>query len=298
MKVLFATDGSSPAHAAQRFLAQLHFPEPIELTVATVAEGPDPDKVADVQAELRSWFRDLHARARKTVESDAEAFEGINGEVRTEVLSGHAGDELVKFAEKNDVDLIVIGSGRHSAVSRFLLGSTSESVARHAPCSTLVIRDEFAFPSDRPFRVLICYDGSEPAREAIRSFAAFDWQSSVEVVVLSVVQTLEQYGIEAYPNIEPIREQGKKEAYEALAEAEEILRPTFPQVRGELREGARVAETILDEIDALQADLVVVGAHGRGWIERMLMGSVSSRVLRHAPCSVWISRGSKREEST
>jgi nucleotide-binding universal stress UspA family protein len=54
---------------------------------------------------------------------------------------GHAAKTIVRYAEENDVDHIVMGSTGRSGISRVLLGSVAESVTRRAPCSVVIVRE-------------------------------------------------------------------------------------------------------------------------------------------------------------
>ncbi|WP_369799618.1 universal stress protein [Methanosarcina sp. MTP4] len=65
-------------------------------------------------------------------------------EVKSVILEGNPGDELVKFADKNDIDLVVMGTQGKSGVQRFLLGSVAENVVRHSKNAVLVVRGEKA----------------------------------------------------------------------------------------------------------------------------------------------------------
>jgi nucleotide-binding universal stress UspA family protein len=62
----------------------------------------------------------------------------------TELRSGDPDDELVHVAIDEGADLLVVGSHEHRGIERFLLGSTSEKVLRHAPCSVLVVKPRSA----------------------------------------------------------------------------------------------------------------------------------------------------------
>ena len=63
-----------------------------------------------------------------------------NIEVESVILEGSPADEIVDFAEKNDIDLIVMGTQGKSAIERFLIGSVAENVVRHSKKSVLVVR--------------------------------------------------------------------------------------------------------------------------------------------------------------
>jgi nucleotide-binding universal stress UspA family protein len=60
--------------------------------------------------------------------------------LRSVVVRGHAADAIVRFAEGERVDLVVIGPHGHSRIARFFLGSTSDRVSRHCPCSVLIVK--------------------------------------------------------------------------------------------------------------------------------------------------------------
>jgi nucleotide-binding universal stress UspA family protein len=63
-----------------------------------------------------------------------------NIEVESIILEGSPADEIVNFAEKNDIDLIVMGTQGKSAIQRFLIGSVAENVVRHSKKIVLIIR--------------------------------------------------------------------------------------------------------------------------------------------------------------
>ena len=56
------------------------------------------------------------------------------------VWTGDPGESIVEAAEAEDVDLILVGAHRRGPIARFLMGSVSEHVARHAPCPVLIVR--------------------------------------------------------------------------------------------------------------------------------------------------------------
>jgi nucleotide-binding universal stress UspA family protein len=63
----------------------------------------------------------------------------------TEALAfGHEADEILKAAKRTRADLVVLGSRGLTGLRKFLLGSVSQTVARHAPCSVLVVRSPSA----------------------------------------------------------------------------------------------------------------------------------------------------------
>ena len=72
--------------------------------------------------------------------------------------------------------------------------------------------------------------------------------------------------------------------------AADQLRPRIPAVTTSLHEADHVAEELLHAAVDFGADMIVVGDTGKNSLERFMLGSVSSQILHHAKCSVWVSR--------
>lgn len=89
--------------------------------------------------------------------------------------------------------------------------------------------------------------------------------------------------------IEHVREENLKEAQEFLGKLAEQLREVGYRVETAIEEG-EPRTTIVDYAERVKADLIVIGSHGRRGLPRLLLGSVSEYVARHAGCSVEIVR--------
>ena len=85
------------------------------------------------------YFRTEGKEATAYVEKSGE-FADVD--VESIILEGNPANEIVDFAEKNDIDLIVMGTLGRTGIQRFLLGSVAENVVRHSKKSVLVVRGE------------------------------------------------------------------------------------------------------------------------------------------------------------
>ncbi|MGE0375903.1 MAG: universal stress protein, partial [Planctomycetaceae bacterium] len=234
---------------------------------------------------------DYHAHSQELLDEDAVRFEGINGTVATTVLCGHPADVIIEFAEREKVDLTVLGARGKSPSERFLLGSTSQKVAKHAPCSVLVTRPTgFGRNAERPLRIVVCHDGSESSRRAVRMLSGISWGAGVRITVLTLVTPFLHSEMQTFEQAKPLWEREKSDAEESLAWAVDQLKGATPHVTGQLRETARAADEIVETVEQLGTDLVVMGDRGHSRIERFFIGSTTENVLRHAACSVWIVR--------
>src|SRR5690606_24304606 len=134
-------DGSAASQEAEWLLARVPFPEPIDLILAHVMLVPSLAHLRnEFPAAVNEMLDQYQTRAKKLLADEVNRFEGINGTVESCLRSGHPADELVELASERRSDLIVIGARGLTPSQRFLVGSVSMTVARHAPCSVLVTR--------------------------------------------------------------------------------------------------------------------------------------------------------------
>jgi len=139
-KIMVATDGSKPARKAIETgidIARLSGAKIYAVYVVV----PTTHSARDFGWEKAAMehFRNEGKRATGFVEETAKVA-GI--EVESVLLEGHPADEIVKFAEQNDIEMIVMGTLGKTGLDRFLLGSVAENVVRHSKISVLVVRGE------------------------------------------------------------------------------------------------------------------------------------------------------------
>jgi len=193
--------------------------------------------------------------------------------------------ELVRRAELWGADFIAVGSHGKSGLARLVLGSVAERVVSHAHCSVLVAR-----PVRRPGVVLVATDLSDPSLPAITAGAEAAERSGARLVVLSVLEwsgfaAAPLFGmLGALPQLPPAELQ--KQMSDAL---QTLLNQSMERlgVVGKARvvDGSAASE-IVSLADELDAELLVVGTHGRTGLTRLALGSVAERVIRGASCSV------------
>jgi nucleotide-binding universal stress UspA family protein len=147
MKILFATDGSKQSDAATEMLRNLALADGDEVKVVSVVDMAVPMAI-DIYGgylpdtgELEKTARENAAKVlERTEESIRAMFPGKNIAVSSETLFGSPESRIVETAEAIHPDIIVLGSHGYSRWERLLLGSVSDSVVHHAPCSVLIVR--------------------------------------------------------------------------------------------------------------------------------------------------------------
>lgn len=285
MRVVVATDGSPDATQALEWLTQ--FPVPADAGIDIVSAIPWPESTTKAGREL--W---QHAAA---IAEDARARLSKQWkDVGTAVDDGDPRSVITDAAAARSADLVAVGARSLGVVASALLGSVSLGVARHAPCPVLVCKG-----NARPLRsVTIGLDGSLSARAALDYFAALPLPADLALRLVGVVEPLR------YPSVDVLSPQlvelMKEYEDERRVELERVLGAAVADLRGRVRKittttlVGQAAPSLLGEAAKQPSDLIVVGARGLGTVKRLLLGSVSESVLRHASCPVLIVR-SKEE---
>jgi len=308
MKILIAYDGSSCADAALRDLKRAGLPPKADSTILTIADvwpppppGTDDDDLAYLDQrvharllELREAAKSMLAEAASKAEQAARivqsSFPGWS--VRSEALADSPAWGILKRASEWPADLIVVGSHGMSVTDRLFIGSVSQRVIAHASCSVRVARERTdADPA--PVRLIIGFDGSADADAAVREVASRSWPENTEVRLLTAVDHRLMSAIAARilrPRLKP------EETNDYQAELSKMADDAAEQLRA-----ARLSATctiavgepkrvLLEAAEQWPADCVFLGATGLRGLRRLLLGSVSSAVSAHAPCTVEIVR--------
>jgi len=288
MNLLLAIDSSVPSQAVVDEVMARPWPGGTKVCVVSVVESA---RVLVIPALVQTATRAAQALVGNA--ADRLASRGL--EASASVIQGHAQKDIVDYAEDWGADFVILGSHGHGALERFFLGSTTQAVLRHAACSVEVVRlptGGKARGAGMAMRVMLATDGSHHSIAAARSIAERPWPEGSEVRVISVVDTsipaMEPWYVQPEV-IDSIQRERSKQAREAISAAEKILSGAGLRTSTHMPVGAPKA-AIVDEARLWAADLVVVGAHGIGAIERLLIGSISEAVALHAPCSVGVIR--------
>jgi nucleotide-binding universal stress UspA family protein len=287
MRVLLATDGSGDARVAAAWLAQ--FPLPADSTLRVISAVSVPSSALDVPT-LREFQQSLRAEAQRSAEAVRAALASRFAAADVHVADGDGRHVILAAAEDWRADLVVLGARGLGAVAGFLLGSVSLGVARHAPCSVMVVKGAPA----RPRGALVALDASPSAAAAAAFLARLPLDPTFAVRLLGVVERPH------YPATTPSFARGMvHEAIEQMVqERRAALEQALDKAAGEFGGLTRRVERqvivghAVDEIVGAAArpgvDLVVVGARGLGALQRAILGSVSEGVLRHVDRTVLI----------
>lgn len=140
MKILLAVDDSVFSDAAMTSIARQFRPQGTEVRVLHVVE---PIAISEPPQMSPGYFPELEdqlLQAQKLVDQIANVLSSADFRVTSSVVAGDARSKILENAAEWHADLIVLGSHGRKGLQRFLLGSVSEAVARHALCSVQIVR--------------------------------------------------------------------------------------------------------------------------------------------------------------
>lgn len=272
-RILFPTDFSEVAerafshatHLADRFGAETHV---LNVVPPTKPESAQPMDYLKEGAEGGPAMDRLTLVHRQVEESSAPV-------------------AVLAYADENDVDLIVMGTHGRSGLDRFITGSVTEEVLRLATTPVLTVHGEGpSRGAEHVERILVPVDFSDHSRLSItyaRELAA-SYGARVEVIHVVEDATLPAvYGLEpqtvSTPEVINRIDQGLK-AIIAEAPGADV-----PVTAGVLY--GNPIRRIVEHAEESGTDLIVIATHGLSGLRRLLMGSVTERIVRSAPCPVF-----------
>jgi nucleotide-binding universal stress UspA family protein len=274
--VIIATDGfdgSDPALIAGRVIAGDHCGAFRVVTVVRpmVPVAPEAGIACSVEVD-----RERHADQECNVREQMWRVWGDDIGVDLDVFDGDAATQVAEFAHRTDASLIVTGLGRHRVMDRLLGDETALRLIRLADVPVLSVAKDLA---SAPRRIVVAIDFTETSERA--AGIALELAAPGAIIHLAHVAPREAF---------PHGSVGTSTSYqidagEALRKLRDRLHvPREIDVQGVLLHGDPATE-LLAFASSVRADLIASGSHGRGFIARLLIGSVTTRLLRCATCS-------------
>jgi nucleotide-binding universal stress UspA family protein len=147
MKIILAIDDLKSGAAAVEALFGLTPSKNIEVIVVHVLEPPSVlvgREMRSKHRELKTLWHESEQQAQETVDGAARLLRLYGFAVTSLIEHGDPKSRIIEIAERENADLIVLGSHGRKGVTRFLMGSVSEAMSRYAPCSVEIVRSRNA----------------------------------------------------------------------------------------------------------------------------------------------------------
>jgi nucleotide-binding universal stress UspA family protein len=289
-RVVIAIDSDPLSHEVVRYVARFVTKQTAVRIVTSVA---DPRALMPAAAGIMlDWamIRDELRTAAQAALGEASALSreyGIEPEVDIldlAMIGARAPDALQTAADTWGADLLAIGSHRRNALERLMMGPSAAPVVRRSHCPVLLLPEHAAERRHvPPLRIMVAIDGSPTSRLALREaprLAGPHTQFHVVYMIDRAVRFSDVVPIDAL--YRAFVEEGER----ALADANMTLLAHRCEGEATVLETHRINDDVphalVRESETWQADLLVMGTHGRRGPARWFLGSVAERVVRLA----------------
>jgi len=246
-----------------------------------------------VRSERDKALNELYALA-------GECRGASKADISVDLHSGPVADVLEHYAQRHDIDLIVISTHARSGISRLSLGSVTDSLIRHTSVPVLVVKPPTSYLNpqvgDAFKRVVVPLDGSTLAEQILPRIVTLARLEDAELILLHVLPapSLSQKEI---ADLNPAWWKTDIEvAQEYLIRIARRFRRNAAPVRTDIVINENIANAICDFASHEKADLIAIATHGRGGVARMLRGSVADAIMHSGRTSMLVFKPEKPAE--
>lgn len=276
-KILVAIDGSDSSIHALSESFKLATNEKSWITVTSVVPSYEGDLslvgVGDVLSSMRKPCEDALHEAERLAEAEGAL-------IKTVCEEGKTYERIVDLAEAENCDLIVLGRRGLRRFEKALMGSVTARVIGYSHRDVLVV------PRDTTIgwqRILVATDGSRFSKIAVERAIDFAKSYGGELRVISIVDVPPEFYAEAPNAVDDMIDKAKGYVKDIRTHSESA----GVKSAGFVGEG-EAYQIITDTAKKENVNVIVMGSHGRTGLKRLLMGSVTEKVIGHAPCPVLV----------
>ncbi len=291
-RVLVPLDGSDMAERAIPYAKTIAKSKGSEIILFTVS-------IASVEQ--------LDRPMKAYLELNAKELQSQGIKASTAIAYGNVADEIVGFADKNKIDLIIISTHGYSGIKRWVLGSVARNVLYGTGVQVLLIKSKAPKVSHVELKkLLLPLDGSPFAEAPFPFIEELTKGTKTEIVLTTVSEPplVPSYGDHPInPTWKKHRDalwaETQQQASEYLEKLKARLEKQGMKIKSQVIPGdlGRVAESIMQTAQREKVDLIVMAPHGRSGVSRWVYGGVANRIVEQSAQPVLLIRPSRPEES-
>jgi len=287
MKYVLAVDGSDESVNATRAFEGLSAAEKlVVLNVVNIPGIPYPAMGAGVAKDLSVTVeRAMKEEGERLIDQAISLLPLHIGKSEKFLESGSPAEVILRVAQEEGADLIVLGARGLGKIREQMFGSVSHRVMTQASCATLIVKK----PVRTIRNLLIPIESQEDADSVLTFFKKKPFREPCSVTVLHVIPFSEP----VWPMGAMIPPDFRKEM---VAYAEKFTNMLCQELEGLGHQAKSLAlvgapsSTIVEQVQQTSPDLMILRTHSRSGISRFLLGSVSHSVVHHTECSILLVR--------
>lgn len=304
-KILVTLDGSTTAECVLPYVEAIACgANPVTVTFLYVTQPLD----------IAMSDKNFRARIEEEAQSGAESYLDklvhrlpYKDIAKSVVITGKPAETIVDFATEHKMNMIIMATHGRSGISRWTRGSVAEKVLHSAKIPIWMIKASNAKKSfvkkGQKIKMMVTLDGSKIAEGAVKYAAALAEQFGTDCAEITLFRVSELFSPPfIYPpempiSIEEYLEYEKKRTSEIcssyLEKIEKKLSKDNLDVKTAIDEGVP-ADIIVDYAEKNEIDLIVMSTHGRTGFSHWALGSIAEKVLKGAPCTVFLVRSAEK----
>ena len=291
-RIMVPLDGSELAEVTLWYAARLTGRLNASLTLIYVSA---PDELASPRMH-ESYLKDVVARVKKEAVKETG---GKNVTVDYKVLKGDPAEEIVDYADKAKINLIILSTQGKSGIKRWPLGNVANKVIGATKKQVLLIRAKGARTDvyqGSLKKVLVPVDGSRQSESILRYITHLARELDLDVTL----QHIWVRGVHTYPTLESIKreEKEKKRADNYVIRLGARMRSKGVRtdvVFGDTTQGSE-AEEIIKLAEEGKYSMVAMATHGWSAVERWIFGSTANKVLNEGSTPLLLARPIKSKK--
>ena len=303
-RMLVPLDGSELAEVVFDYVEELAGRLDLDLILLHVS-GPREHDLLSMHRAYIERAADIVERQSIEVQEKARTEPGGKTlEVRGELAVGHAAEEILRYADENSVDIILLATHGRSGVKRWAMGSVADKVLRASKVPVWLVRagipEEIVHDKWLKRTMLVPLDGSKLAESVLPHVEALAKQCGDELCDVVLLRVCEPSVISAdYPeaimelsweeHVEQEKAWYKRAAERYLAEVEKRLSDAGLRVRSEVLLGRPIDE-IIEYAHINPINLIILATHGRTGVIRWAYGQVADKVLQRSTSPIFLVR--------
>lgn len=287
-RILIASDGSRPAQAALATAVKFPWSASSHARAVIARSSWLPADSEPARAAVEKCFEAAAAAARRALAPRWP-------ESKVVVIDAPPVDAILAEAERFKASLIVLGWRGYGTFRRLLAGSVSRSVAAHAQCPVLVVREA----ASAVRRFVVGFDGCPNAERALEFLSSLEPGRGSRVVLVNVVVPVSvpasvgrfpsSVRADVHRGAAALNKERYQQGQASVAAGAARLERSGWTAKNEVRVGAPLA-SLLKAVEEHRADVLVLGARATGGLERALLGSVANGALDRSPVPVLLVR--------
>lgn len=211
---------------------------------------------------------------------------------------GEPVEGILQIARDEGAHVVVMGTHGRRGLGRAVIGSTTEALLRASDIPVLTVRGKASDAARRCFeRLFVAIDDSEPSDAAVGAVLALPAEDRAHVTFASVADADSATGLRGHFHDAMIRKVLRDRAQHIVDRALDSAGSMHVSAQGRVIEGTTDCE-VLAAAREDNADLIVMGSHGRRGIQRFLLGSIAEKIVRSAPVPVLVVRSAAPESAS